>query len=212
MDGTEPHIRVLIVAPSPAMRAGLRSLLGNTSFPIRIVGELAALRPGAADPHEVDVVLLGDGSMLGGLSALADEEVRLGALLLSDDDRAVATLRALPLGGWAILSAESSAAELQAAVMAVAQGLVVLAPPLAARLSQRLPDQAADSATEALTPREQEVLELMSQGLPNKQIARALSISEHTVKFHISSIFAKLGAASRTDAVSRGARQGLITL
>jgi DNA-binding NarL/FixJ family response regulator len=52
----------------------------------------------------------------------------------------------------------------------------------------------------------------MSQGLPNKQIARALQISEHTVKFHISAIFAKLGAASRTDAVGRAARQGLIAL
>ena len=57
-----------------------------------------------------------------------------------------------------------------------------------------------------------EVLGLLSEGLPNKQIALRLHISEHTVKFHIASIFAKLGAASRTEAVSIGARQGLITL
>jgi DNA-binding CsgD family transcriptional regulator len=65
---------------------------------------------------------------------------------------------------------------------------------------------------EALTSREREVLELLSQGLPNKLIARRLQISEHTVKFHVSSIYAKLGATSRTDAVSRGVRRGLITL
>ena len=65
---------------------------------------------------------------------------------------------------------------------------------------------------EALTAREREVLELLSRGLPNKLIARRLQISEHTVKFHVSSIYAKLGASSRTDAVSRGVRRGLITL
>ncbi|MGZ6367458.1 MAG: response regulator transcription factor [Ktedonobacteraceae bacterium] len=65
---------------------------------------------------------------------------------------------------------------------------------------------------ESLTAREREVLELLSRGLPNKLIARRLQISEHTVKFHVSSIYAKLGASSRTDAVSRGVRRGLITL
>ena len=65
---------------------------------------------------------------------------------------------------------------------------------------------------EALTVREREVLELLSRGLPNKLIARRLQISEHTVKFHVSSIYAKLGATSRTDAVSRGVRRGLITI
>jgi DNA-binding NarL/FixJ family response regulator len=65
---------------------------------------------------------------------------------------------------------------------------------------------------EALTAREREVLELLSRGLPNKLIARRLQISEHTVKFHVSSIYVKLGASSRTDAVSRGVRRGFITL
>ena len=65
---------------------------------------------------------------------------------------------------------------------------------------------------ESLTAREREVLELLSRGLPNKLIARRLQISEHTVKFHVSSIYAKLGASSRTDAVSRGVRRGFITL
>jgi DNA-binding NarL/FixJ family response regulator len=71
---------------------------------------------------------------------------------------------------------------------------------------------AEEPPAEPLTAREAEVLALLSLGLPNKQIALRLQISEHTVKFHIAAIFAKLGAASRTEAVSIGARQGLITL
>ena len=65
---------------------------------------------------------------------------------------------------------------------------------------------------EHLTPRELEVLEVLAEGLSNRAIAARLAISEHTVKFHVSSIFAKLGAENRTDAVRRGVRQGLITL
>jgi DNA-binding CsgD family transcriptional regulator len=72
---------------------------------------------------------------------------------------------------------------------------------------------AAQAATEdPLTAREHEVLGLLAEGLPNKQIARQLGISEHTVKFHVSSVFAKLGAQSRAEAVSIGARNGLISL
>jgi DNA-binding NarL/FixJ family response regulator len=65
---------------------------------------------------------------------------------------------------------------------------------------------------EALTPRELEVLDLVAEGLSNRAIAARLEISEHTVKFHVSSLFAKLGAENRTDAVRRGVRLGLITL
>ncbi len=65
---------------------------------------------------------------------------------------------------------------------------------------------------EALTPRELEVLEALAEGMPNRAIALRLGISEHTVKFHVSSIFGKLGAGNRTEAVRCGVRRGLITL
>lgn len=65
---------------------------------------------------------------------------------------------------------------------------------------------------EPLTPREIQVLELLAEGLPNKAIAARLGISDQTVKFHVSSISGKLGAANRTDAVRRAVRRGLITL
>jgi DNA-binding NarL/FixJ family response regulator len=69
-----------------------------------------------------------------------------------------------------------------------------------------------DLFDEPLTPREIEVLELLAEGLPNKAIATRLSISDQTVKFHVSSISGKLGARNRTDAVRRAVRRGLITL
>ena len=78
----------------------------------------------------------------------------------------------------------------------------------------RNPEPAApdEGPGEALTPREREVLELLAHGLSNRRIADALAISEHTAKFHVAAVCAKLGAASRTEAVSRGVRRGLITL
>jgi DNA-binding NarL/FixJ family response regulator len=66
--------------------------------------------------------------------------------------------------------------------------------------------------TEALTAREQEVLELVAEGLSNKAMAAALGISDQTVKFHVAAIIAKLGATNRTDAVRRAVRRGLIAL
>jgi len=72
------------------------------------------------------------------------------------------------------------------------------------------PDQAA--VTEALTPREMQVLELLAEGMPNKAIARQLEISDQTVKFHVAQVCGKLGAINRTDAVRRAVRRGLIAL
>ncbi len=69
-----------------------------------------------------------------------------------------------------------------------------------------------DGPQESLTPREVEVIELLAEGLPNKTIATRLGISDQTVKFHVASIYGKLGAANRTDAVRRAVRRGLITL
>ena len=100
-----------------------------------------------------------------------------------------------------------SVEELQAAVYAVAQGLLVGAPQLLASLLSRKPNKPFDrngAAADLLTSRELQILQLVALGLANKQIAQQLAISEHTVKFHISSIFTKLGVASRTEAVRSG--------
>jgi DNA-binding NarL/FixJ family response regulator len=205
-------IRVLIAAPAPALRAGLRALIATAE--LQIVGETATPAAPGGDLEPVDVLLLADADLLADTARIIPADARLAMLLLAGDGRAAGLLRALPLAGWGILPLDSGAAELQAALAAVARGLVVLPAPLAEQLLVQRGPIAVPALEQAdpLTAREREVLQLISQGLSNKLIARELQVSEHTVKFHISSIFAKLGAASRTDAISRGARQGLIAL
>jgi len=207
----DTQTRVLVAAPTPALRAGLRALLAGSDL---LIAAEAATLAGRDDGFVgIDIVVVADVDILADARGIGDER-RLAIVVLSDDGRAAAVLRALPLAGWAIVPSDASAAELQAAVHAAAQGLVVLPLAQAERLLGPWPAQGALAGppAEALTGREREVLELVSQGLSNKLIARQLRISEHTVRFHMSSIFAKLGASSRTDAVSRGARQGLVTL
>jgi DNA-binding NarL/FixJ family response regulator len=114
----------------------------------------------------------------------------------------------------AVLPSDVSAGQLRAALEAAAAGLVVVHP---SELSGVLPAPAELSAPlrelpEPLTRREREVLQMISAGLGNKEIAGRLSISEHTVKFHVASILGKLGASSRTEAVSIGIRHGLVLL
>jgi DNA-binding NarL/FixJ family response regulator len=116
---------------------------------------------------------------------------------------------------WGLLPLDSSVEELAAAVHAISQGMVVGAPALIEPLLESRPPALGDEAVllvEPLTDREIEVLQLLAQGLANKQIAAVLGISEHTVKFHVSGIYTRLGAASRTEAVRLGVRQGLIVL
>ena len=204
--------RVLIVAPTPTLRAGLRALLSADA--LQVVGEAPALDALASALSDVDVLVLADETSLLDAARVLRTDARPAIVVLSSHDAPAAELRALPLPGWGIVPPDASASELQAAIAAAAQGMVVLSPPLADRLLTHRTSMPApaDALNEPLTQREREVLELISQGLPNKLIGRTLGISEHTVKYHVSSIFTKLGATSRTDAVSRGARQGLISL
>lgn len=194
---------VFIIAPTPALRAGLRAMLAGDG--LEVVGEA----PAAALAPTADVLLVAGDDPAGTARALAGEE-GVALVALSEDARLPALLQALPLRGWAVLPPDASADELRAAVGAAAQGLVAVPRQLAEQLAGGR--TGVEQPAEPLTAREMEVLGLLSEGLPNKQIALRLHISEHTVKFHIASIFAKLGAASRTEAVSIGARQGLITL
>ncbi|MDQ2808315.1 MAG: response regulator transcription factor [Chloroflexota bacterium] len=204
--------RIGIAAPTPMMRAGLRTMLAAPEFDV--IGEAGTLAAALAGPA-VDVLVIGDERALSDVSG-APDGVRLPAfVVLSESERTAAVLRALPLPGWGIVAPAAPVAELQAAVQAAAQGLIVLPAPLAARLLAGRPlaaERVDLGPEEPLTAREQEVLDLLSQGLANKAIARRLNISEHTVKFHVSAIYGKLGASSRTEAVSRGAHRGLITL
>lgn len=210
---------VLIAASSPVMRAGLRALLADKA--ICIVGELPRLEGLLTQSIPFDVLLVADEELLADVEPAIASPLStsfeaspgtLSVVLMSDDEQSLSKLEKLPLHGWAILPLDATAAELEAALLATAQGLVTLSLPLAKQLINPRRHTEGNELIEALTPRESEVLSLLGQGLPNKLIARQLTISQHTVKFHISSIFTKLGASSRTDAVTRGARLGLIVL
>lgn len=211
--------RVLVAANSVVTRAGLQALIitnpaltvvGNSSSVATLAQQVEALRP--------DVVLLElDGSepLPETLLALDAGLYDFAVLILIDDPQGNRTTEALRSDIQGILPLEATADEIVAAVEAVAAGLVVLHPDLVDSLIPAAPSATRVLPTDpnqALTPREIEVLGMLAEGLGNKTIARYLSISEHTVKFHVSSIFTKLNASSRTEAVTLGARQGLIML
>ena len=211
-------IRVFIVAASPLARGGLENLLAMRG--VSVVGRSATLE--SLSEQIVDVepdVVLGDASgdnaeaLLDALlsSNLATETA---VLLLSDHPRPGWTAEALRAGVRAILPSEVSPEQLAAALEAAMAGLVVVHP---SAIAVALPAPSAALSplaelAEPLTPREREVLEMLASGLVNKEIAAKLSISEHTVKFHVASILGKLGAATRTEAVSLGFRRGLVLL
>ncbi len=204
-------IQVAILAPTLAARVGLRTLL-RASASIQIAAE-AADPAGLQDAWwEMDLVVVQGEESLEGLAPLLNSETKLGLLWISDDLQAAQIIRGLPLSAWGLLSSEASSKELIAALHAIYQGLIAAPRVLLDSLWIENPPEEVDELIEQLTPRETETLELLAQGLANKQIALELEISEHTVKFHVSSIYAKLGATNRMEAVRLGLQLGLITL
>ena len=189
--------RVGIVAGGPLVRAGLAALLAG------IDGWHAAP---LADDLPPDLIAWDAGTASEGDLAAAGPEGTAPIVALIPDADALASVWAA--GARAILLRDTTPELLAVTLAAAWNGLVVLDPALAdAAIALPDPDLDVD-----LTPRETEVLALLAEGLPNKLIADALGISEHTAKYHIASILGKLGAHSRTEAVIRAARQGLLLL
>ena len=203
--------RAFVVAPTPVTRAGLRSMLANAEgTDVRIVGE-ASSPTDSSELSEADVVLLANEELLEEASFAVAEDGTQALVLISEEDHAVSRLRAMQLRGWGVVPPDAPPEELAAAVAAAGQGLIVLPKAVTERLLHE-PAASAEELSETLTAREREVLDLLGHGLSNKLIGRELHISDHTVKFHISSLYAKLGVNNRAEAVSRGARYGLISL
>jgi two-component system, NarL family, response regulator YdfI len=213
-------IRVVVAAISAVRRSGLEAIVrNNPSF--KLVGSLPTIIGFAArirelQAHVVIADLAFDDTQL--FSAASElERAGIGVVVLIDEPSVGWTARALQAGVRAILPRESSENEIVSAVLAVDRGLVLLDPEVTKELASQTrtvtstPENTADSLEE-LTPREIEVLRLMAEGFGNKQIAARLGISDHTVKFHISSILAKLSVSSRTEAVTQGIRMGLIVV
>ena len=208
-------IRVLIGARSEVVRAGLTSLL--TADPrFQVVGTFSIDDLTRVEDLQPEVVLLDlDSPSDESLSAAIQSGgalVNSSVMILTEDPESLA-VDVLGSGLRAILPRYATPEEIIAAIQAAATGLVALHPDIFDSMLSRIrPGQQSelDPSGQILTPREIEVLRMIAEGLGNKEIASRLSISDHTVKFHISSIFAKLGASNRAEAVTLGIRHGLI--
>ncbi len=206
-------IRIVVVATSAVRRAGLESTVrGHADFHLAgSFGAVASLVPFARNT-ELDVIVI-DSDSIRDLSLEPISEAAIVLLTEVSDARSVARL--LRIGVRAILSRESDPDNLLSAIYAVYDGLVLLSTATAESLAAVYGDQpleVEDEMSEEITSRETDVLRMLAEGLVNKEIAARLGISEHTVKFHISSILDKLGASTRTEAVTLGIRRGLIPI
>jgi len=195
-------IRVLIAARSRVVRAGLEALVRSSS-----VMELA----GTADL-----------TLLSGAGATADvvlmdapetgiEPPALPTVVLVEAADVEAASAAMRAGARGVISREATPEEVEAAIQAVHAGLIVVASEFAGTVIAETRPQ-PEALSEPLSERELDVLALVVEGLSNKLIAHRLSITEHTVKTHMTSILAKLGVASRTEAASQAIRRGLVML
>ena len=207
-------VRVVVLAGEPARRDRLAA-------EVDALPDTVLVASGEPDPDEVadlpvDVVLWDLG---GAISDARAQLTRAGGfdlpvLMLGPPGLAA---EALAAGAGGFVHRDITGSSLRAALEAVARGLRVTDEPGRLGLdpadrSGPPEDRSEDGPTEDLTPREMDVLQLLAEGLPNKEIAGRLGISEHTVKFHVNTILAKLDARTRTEAVTRAARQGLIIL
>lgn len=191
--------RVVIVASSAVMRAGLESLVRSIAG-LQVAGALpdydgiGALRP--------DVIVTTE----------AWQDAPETAIVAFSED--AWTAEAARHGVRAILPREAPQEAIAAAVEAAASDLAIVNPrELETWLGTASPAPAfSEDGAPELTARETEVLRMLADGAANKVIAWKLGLSEHTVKFHVASILAKLGAGSRTEAVSIGIRRGLVPL
>lgn len=215
--GAGGGIRVVVAATSAVRRGRLEGMVradsslqlsGSASGLLGLTARVRNLHP------DVIVVDLSDSDHQFP-SDVASLEGGITVVVLIDDPNVAWVSRALRSGVNAILARDSTASEVRTAIDAARNGLVLLAPEVAqelGRVSRPGNDESLIETVEELTPREVEVLRLLADGLGNKEVALHIGVSDHTVKFHISSILAKLGAGSRTEAVTLGIRRGLILL
>jgi two-component system, NarL family, response regulator YdfI len=219
-------IDVLVEASSPDLYAEIADLLRDLSrFRVTEAAPDAENREDQPQPDVVLVALdtraetdLDSVAPAAGSSILrAWNALGVPVLLLVDNPARWAS-GALPPGVRGVLPRNATPAEIAAAIEAVAAGLYVFHPaeldslPMPHPRESEIAPELAEPLLEPLTPREIEVLQLLSAGLGNKEIAARLNISEHTAKFHVASIMGKLGAASRTEAVTLGIRHGLVLI
>ena len=206
-------IRIAVVATSAVRRAGLENIV-RSHAEFQLAGSFGAVASlvSFARNTELDVIVIDSDSIH---DVLLEPTSDAAIVLLTDVSHARSISRLLRSGVRAILSRESDPDDVLSAIYAAYDGLVLLSTPTAESLAAVYGDQpleVEDELSEEITSRETDVLKMLAEGLVNKDIATRLGISEHTVKFHISSILDKLGASTRTEAVTLGIRRGLIPI
>lgn len=233
MNGEKDSITIYIVAASPVARAGLEVVLQADEKLIVAGGaaEISAAPLNFSVGQTVDVLLANierqkefdDLSEFLSDNGVDEDSSSLFvvALLSTDFQNSRRVVELLQSGARGILPNDAAAEEIVAGVNAAANDLSVVPSPILETLLSTFAtgDYLVEAETasptelfESLTRREREVLELLVEGESNKAIALRLNISEHTVKFHVASIFGKLGAGTRTEAVTIALRRGLILL
>ncbi len=205
-------IRVLIVDDHPVVREGLAAVLEDTKD-VRVVGAvgsaeeaLTSVGVGLPDVILLDLELPG----MNGVDAiprLTAAAPRPRIIVLTAYDTEERVLGALKAGAAGYLLKGAGAAEIVQAIRAVAAGGSYLTPRVATRVVAHV---SAPRRSGTLSERERQVLRLVARGRANKQIARDLGITERTVKFHMTSIFNKLGADNRAQAIAIAAQRGLL--
>jgi two-component system, NarL family, nitrate/nitrite response regulator NarL len=209
------RIQVLVVADNLLTRAGLAALL-ETHADCVVAGQTTS--DNLLDTLELtqpDMVLYDMGwrvaDALDGLATIEKQDVGVLALLADENDASNALAALSTFAAYGLLLNESDPDLLHMALQAIHAGLIVIDPALADILVGATNLQ-QETLPEPLTPRENDVLQLLAQGLTNKAIAHQLGITDHTVKFHVNAIMTKMGAQSRTEAVVMATRAGLIIL
>src|SRR5829696_10033649 len=208
-------IRIVVADDHPVVREGLVAML-HAEPEFEVVGEAASGAEAVSLVERLapDVLLLDlempglDG--VGVLRRLRELGSRTRVIVFTVFDTDERIIGAVEAGASGYLLKGTPREELFAAVRTVASGGSLLAPVATSAVLRRV--RGESRVTPALTPREQAVLEHLARGLGNKQIAAALGISERTVKFHVSSVFTKLQATNRTEAVTRAVQAGLMNL
>jgi len=206
-------IRVLVVDDHPIVRQGLVSVLGDEED-LEVVGEARSGREAVALAPRLqpDVVLLdlemADVDGIEAIPQLLAARPGLEVLVFTAYDTDERVLGAVRAGARGYLLKGASADEIARGIRTVHGGGSYLEPRVASKLLAEVTSPHRQAS--ALTDREREVLRLVAEGLPTKQIALSLSISERTVKFHVNSIFHKLGADNRAQAVALAAQRGLL--
>lgn len=203
----EAALDLALVAASPLVLAGLRAgLTGRGGF--EVVLEAHALEQARELGYGGARVVIADGLLPD--DADADADAGPPHVVLADPAMPGSAIIAALLAGVSVLPQRTPIDAIGAAAVAAANGLVSSAPALWAEALRDAGRSVAGEPPEPLTPREQQVLVHMSEGLANREIARVLQISPHTAKYHVSQIIAKLQAGSRAHAVAKALRAGWV--